>query len=62
MEEYEVPEYVIDYPNLIANEELRWSIPENFMKYISMGAFKVAFEDANLSCPILLAELEITAF
>ena len=62
MVDYEIPEFVIDYPNLIANEELEWSISDNFMKYISISSYPQLFEDSGLSCPILLAELEITAF
>ena len=43
MENYETPEYIIDYPDLIENAEQLWNIADNFMDLISLGTKETAF-------------------
>ena len=43
MENYEIPEYIIDYPDLIENAEQLWNIADNFMDLISLGTKETAF-------------------
>ena len=43
METYVIPEYVIDYPDLIENAEQLWNIADNFMEYISLGTRETTF-------------------
>ena len=43
MATYVIPEFVIDYPDLIENAEQLWNIADNFMDYISLGARETTF-------------------
>ena len=43
MESYEIPEYMIDYPDLIENAEQLWNIADNFMDDISLGTMETTF-------------------